>query len=117
MVAACWLAVGAAISSVGRGLAFEGIEDPAGRWVLLGYGVATAAAFWLTFAAMSRIGAGRTAVVMTLEAVTAAGIAAVVLGEQVGPLRVVGGVGVLLAAALVGGSSGGWRVRQSQAVG
>lgn len=107
MVAACWLAAGAAISSLGRGLAFDGLDDPAGRWApLLGYGVATAAAFWLTFAAMSRIGAGRTAVVMTLEAVTAAGIAAVVLGEQVGPLQVIGGAGVLVAAALIGGSNG-----------
>jgi drug/metabolite transporter (DMT)-like permease len=41
----------------------DGLDNPAGQWpVLLGYSLAIAVAFWLTFAALARIGASRTAV-------------------------------------------------------
>lgn len=102
MVAACWLAVGAALSCLIRGVALDGLDSPSGHWlVLLGYGLATGIAFWLTFAALARIGASRTAVVMTVEAVTAGVLGAVILGERLGSLQVIGGTGVLAAAVLI----------------
>ncbi|HEX5142367.1 MAG TPA: DMT family transporter [Mycobacterium sp.] len=102
MVAACWLAVGAALSCLTRGVLIDGLDNPSGHWqVLFGYGVATAVAFWLTFAALSRIGASRTAVVMTFEAVTAAALGVAFLGENLGPLQAIGGTSVLAAAVLI----------------
>ena len=66
------------------------------------YGAFTAAAFGLTFAALSRIGAARTAVVMTLEAVTAVVLGALFLDERHRPAQLVGGAAILLAAATIG---------------
>ena len=102
LTAACWVAVGASISSLARG-AFTGtLSDPTrhlGQLVL--FGIATAAAFALTFAALSRIGTSRTAVVMTLEAVSAALLAAVFLDESIGLMQAIGGVAVLAAAVII----------------
>jgi DME family drug/metabolite transporter len=66
------------------------------------YGAATAAAFSLIFAALDRIGAARTAVVMTLEAVTAVVLGAVLLGERLHVPQVAGGAAILVAAAMIG---------------
>lgn len=117
MVAACWLAAGAALSCLTRGIALDGLDNPAGQWpVLLGYGLATAVAFWLTFAALARIGASRTAVIMTFEAVTAAALGAVLLGEQLGPLQAIGGASVLAAAVLIATTAGKGRSARTPAV-
>jgi histidinol-phosphate/aromatic aminotransferase/cobyric acid decarboxylase-like protein len=64
------------------------------------YGVTTAVAFSLTFAALSRIGASQTAVVMTLEAVSTVVLAALVLGESVSVGQACGGLAVIGAAAV-----------------
>jgi drug/metabolite transporter (DMT)-like permease len=107
MVAACWLAAGAALSCLTRGVLIDGLDNPSGHWqVLLGYGVATAVAFWLTFAALPRIGASRTAVVMTFEAVTAAALEVAFLGENLDPLEATGGASVLAAAVLIAMTAG-----------
>jgi drug/metabolite transporter (DMT)-like permease len=107
MVAACWLAAGAALSYLTRGALIDGLDNPSGHWqLLLGYGLATAVAFWFTFAALARIGASRTAVVMTVEAVTAAALGAAFLGENVGPLQAIGGASVLAAAVLIATTAG-----------
>lgn len=102
MTTACWVAVGAAASSVLRGLAGGTLQVPTGHLVqIVGYGVATAAAFGLTFAALARIGASQTAVVMTLEAASTVVIAAVVLGEGISPAQAFGGLAILAAAAVI----------------
>ena len=103
MRAAAWIAVGAATSSIIRGAITGQLASPVddlGPLVL--YGIFTAAAFGLTFAALSRIGAARTAVVMTLEAVTAVVLGAVFLDERIGPTQLIGGAAILLAAATIG---------------
>ena len=102
MTTACWVAVGAAASSVLRGLAGGTLQVPTGHLVqIVGYGVATAAAFGLTFAALARIGTSQTAVVMTLEAASTVVIAAVVLGEGISPAQAFGGLAILAAAAVI----------------
>ena len=67
---------------------------------LLANGVATATAFTLFFVAIGRLGASRTAVVMTIEAVSAVVLTALFLGETVQPLEALGGVAVLAGAAI-----------------
>ena len=69
--------------------------------MLLAYGLFTAAAFTLMFAALARIGARHTAVVMTLEAVVAVALATLLLGEPLAPGQAAGGACVLAATVLV----------------
>jgi drug/metabolite transporter (DMT)-like permease len=110
MRAALWIAVGAAASSVVRGAVTGQLASPLddlGPLVL--YGTFTAAAFGLTFAALSRIGAARTAVVMTLEAVTAVVLGAVFLDERVTAVQLIGGAAILLAAGTIGRHAAGRR--------
>jgi len=102
MVKAAGVAVGAALASVGQGAVTHGLVSPGGRWLLLAaYGVFTAAAFTCMFAALARLGARHTSVVMTLEAVFAVGLAALLLGEPVGAWQALGGAAVLAATMLV----------------
>jgi drug/metabolite transporter (DMT)-like permease len=102
MTTACWVAVGAATASLLRGAIGGTLEDPSPYALeLLGYGVSTAAAFALTFAALARIGAAHTAVVMTIEAFSAVALAAIFLGERVTVAQALGGVGIVSAAALI----------------
>ncbi|MGH8932472.1 MAG: EamA family transporter [Egibacteraceae bacterium] len=102
MVTAAWVAAGASASSLTRGALTGELVSPAGHWhVLVIYGVFTAAAFTLMFAAMARIGAGRTSVVMTLEALSAAVLAGLFLAEPLTPEQGLGGAAVLAAAVMV----------------
>ena len=102
MRAAAWVAAGASASSFLRGAFANEIRSPDGHLLqLLLYGIFTAAAFSLIFAALERIGAARTAVVMTLEAVTAVVLGAIVLHERVHIAQIVGGVAILVAAAAI----------------
>jgi drug/metabolite transporter (DMT)-like permease len=102
MRAAAWVAVGASATSFARGAVFGELRDPSGHlFQLLLYGVATSAAFALTFAALERIGASRTAVVMTLEAVTAVVLGAIVLHERMHAPQIAGGLALLVAAATI----------------
>lgn len=109
LTTAAWVALGATLSWVTAAVVTGGWEE-AGDHVpaLLGTGTATAVAFGLMFLALRRIGAGRTAVAMTSEAVAAVALAAVFLDERLRPLQAVGGVIVLSATALVAGTVRRW---------
>jgi drug/metabolite transporter (DMT)-like permease len=101
MTAACWVAAGAAAASLMRGVVGGTLHMPSGHLLqIVGYGAVTAAAFALTFAALSRVGASHTAVVMTLEAATVM-LAGVALGEGVSPAQALGGAAILTAAAII----------------
>jgi drug/metabolite transporter (DMT)-like permease len=96
------VAAGAAGSSALRGAVAGSLQFPSGHLLqIAAYGVATAAAFSLTFAALARIGASQTAVVMTLEAVSTVVLAAFVLGEPVSVGQACGGLAVVGAAAVI----------------
>ncbi len=102
MVKAAAVAAGAAVSSLAQGALTGGLVSPDGRWLaLVAYGVFTAAAFTLMFAALARLGARHTSIVMTLEAVFAVGLAALLLGESLGLRQAIGGAALLAATALV----------------
>lgn len=101
-VTAAWVAGGASTALLVVGAATGGLEAPSGALLRLGLnGLATALAFALLYAALTRLGAGPTAVVMTMEAFVALVLAAAVLDEPVVALQVFGGVGILGGAALV----------------
>jgi drug/metabolite transporter (DMT)-like permease len=107
MRAAAWVAAGASAGSFLRGSFGGEIRSPDGHIVqLILYGVFTAGAFTLIFLALERIGAARTAVVMTLEAVTAVVLGSIVLGEGVHWPQLVGGAAILVAAATIGRREG-----------
>jgi drug/metabolite transporter (DMT)-like permease len=102
MTAACWVAVGAAAASLMRGVVGGTLQIPTGHLVqIVGYGAVTAAAFALTFAALARIGATQTAVVMTLEAAATVLLAGLVLGEGISSAQALGGVAILTAATVI----------------
>ena len=103
MSKAMWVAAGAALSCAGRGaIASGGLSVPDGRWaLLLAYGVLTAAAFTLMFAALARLGARVTSVVMTLEAVFTVALATLLLGEPLSARQAIGGAAVLGATIVV----------------
>jgi drug/metabolite transporter (DMT)-like permease len=105
MVNGAWVAAGASLSLTVQGLATRSLRSPGGDWwLMLVNGVATAAAFSLLFAALSRLGASRTAVVMTLEALSAVVLGALLLGETIGPVQLVGGAAILAATLLISAS-------------
>ena len=102
MVNAAWVAAGASLSLTVQGLATGGLRNPGGDWwLMLANGVATAAAFSLLFAALRSLGASRTAVVMTLEALSAVVLAALLLGETIGGVQLLGGAAILAATVLI----------------
>ena len=102
MVTAAGVAAGAAISSAAQGAVTGTLAVPAGAWaLLLTYGLFTAAAFSCMFAALARLGARHTSIVMTLEAVFAVGLATLLLGEPLGGAQALGGTAVLAATVLV----------------
>lgn len=102
MAVACLVSISAAVLSLARGAATSELVDPSSHVLeLIGYGLATALAFSLTFAAMRRIGATRVAVVMTLEAASAVVMAAAFLGESINASQAIGGVAVLAAATVI----------------
>ncbi|MCA1691240.1 MAG: DMT family transporter [Acidimicrobiales bacterium] len=102
MTAACWVAIGASASSLARGALTSSLSDPRDHLGQLAlYGVATAVAFWLIFAALARIGTARTAVVSTLEAFSAIVLAAVFLGEKITAAQAAGGAAILVAAGII----------------
>ena len=66
-------------------------------FLFLGFPVA----FSLTFAALSRIGASQTAVVMTLEAVSTVLLAALLLDESISIGQACGGLAIVAAAVVI----------------
>lgn len=102
LTTAAWVALGAALALTTLGLAGGSLRAPGSAWWLLVLdGLATASAFCLLFAALRRLGATRTSVVMTLEALSAVVLGAAVLGEHLGPAQIVGGAAILAAAAAI----------------
>lgn len=70
--------------------------------------IGTVLAVTTFFAALSRLGPSDTSVVSTVEPVISVGVAALALGERLGPLQLAGGVLVLLAVGVLAkvGSAG-----------
>lgn len=102
MVNGAWVALGAAASLATQGAVSGGLRAPGDNtWLMLVNGVATASAFAFLFAALGKLGASRTAVVMTLEALSSVVLAAVLLGETIGGIQLAGGAAVLVAAVLI----------------
>lgn len=62
--------------------------------------VATAIPATLFLAGLARIGATRAAIISTLEPATTVVLAAIVLGEDLGPVRLLGGAMILAAAVI-----------------
>lgn len=115
LVTGAWVGVGAAASLTALGVASGGLRAPGAHWELMvANGVATAAAFSLIFAALERLGASRTAVVMTIEALSAVVLGALLLGESVGWVQLVGGLGILVATVLISTSKGPGSPRASR---
>jgi drug/metabolite transporter (DMT)-like permease len=71
--------------------------------------IGTVVAVTTFFAALALLGPSDTAVVSTVEPVVSIGVAALVLGERLGPVQVAGGAVVLLAVAVLA------RLRPAQA--
>ena len=102
LTTAAWVAGGAALSLLGRGLLTGELHSPSGQLpALVAYGLETAVAFALMFVALGRLGAGRTSVVMTLEAFFAVVLGAALLGEHLAVGQVVGGMAILAATAVI----------------
>lgn len=102
LVKAAWVSGGAGVSIVARGIVFGDLRSPGDQWgQLLAYAAANAFAFGLMFAALRRIGATQTAVVLTFEVVASIVLAALFLGEELRLAQAIGGFGVLGGAILV----------------
>lgn len=102
LVTGAWVALGAAVSMTTQGLIVGTLRSP-GRswWLMVVCGLATASAFSLLFAALKRLGASRTAVVMTLEAFSAVVLGALLLHERIGVRQGLGGVAILAATVVI----------------
>ena len=101
-VVGAYTAIGASLALLTVGLFVGEVTVPAGDLPLLVLnGVATAVAFALLYSALAQLAAGAAAVVMTLEAFVAVALAAIVLGERIRPLQLVGGVVIVAAAVIV----------------
>jgi drug/metabolite transporter (DMT)-like permease len=97
------LLAGAAVMAVLAAVTRPQLPSAPGAWLALGGvaligGVVAVATF---FAALALLGPSDTAAISTFEPVVSIGAAALVLGERLGPLQVVGGVVVLLAVAVL----------------
>jgi drug/metabolite transporter (DMT)-like permease len=102
VVNAAWVAFGCALFMVGRGLVTSTLEAPGtGAPILVAYALANVFAFALLFVALSRIGATRTALLLTLEALGTIVFSAAFLGETLQPWQLVGAIPILGGAALV----------------
>ncbi len=116
MVNGAWVAAGAATSLTLQGVVSGGLRNPGDDLpLMLANGAATAAAFSLLFAALARLGPSRTAMVLTLEALSAVILGALVLGEPVTAAQLVGGSAILGAVVLIAVSSvpaARWRPRR-----
>lgn len=99
---AMWVCLGCALSILTFGAASGSLHSPGRYWApLLGNAVVTACAFAFLFAALPRIGASRTSVIMTLEAFFAIVLTSALLDESVRLVQIVGGAAILAGAALI----------------
>lgn len=98
---AATISAGAAITMGLRGVVGGGFSSPAGHWpLLLTYGLMNAGAFGLMFAALRRVGATTTAVLLTVEVFATVLLAAALLDEPLGLVQVVGGMAIVAGGAL-----------------
>ena len=97
-----WVAIGASLAITGFGVVTGSLRAPGSSWWLMVInGLATGSAFVLLFAAVRRLGASRTAIVMTVEALSAVVLSAVVLDERIGLRQAAGGIAILAATAVI----------------
>jgi drug/metabolite transporter (DMT)-like permease len=103
LTTAGWVALGAGLSLLARALVTADFQAPGDDLpAMLANGAATAVAFTCMFAALRRLGAGPTAIVLTLEAVFSVVLAGLFLDETLRGLQLLGGVAILAATAIVG---------------
>ena len=96
------VAGGAGLALLTVGAVTGSLDLPASMLpLLLVNAVATAAAFGLMYAALPRLGAGPTAVVMTLEAFVALALAVPLLDETLRPVQLLGGLAIVAAAVVI----------------
>lgn len=102
-VSAAWVSSGTALSTLVVA-AVQGIPPlDAGEWIWLGVaGSTTGMATACMYAALARASASRVAVLLALQTVVALVLGALILGEPVGAVHVLGIVSVLSAVALAG---------------
>jgi DME family drug/metabolite transporter len=101
LVGAMWVAAAAAIGLAVYAMMTGNADVPKGwhQWgPVLGMAAFTAGAFATLFAGLLRLGAVRTAILSASEPLTAAALAAIFLGENIGPATIIGGILILLAA-------------------
>lgn len=103
--ASLWVCLGACASYLAFSTATGQLRVPPSAWGIayaVGIGtLATGVALSLFFMALERVGASRTAVISTLEPVSTLILAAVFLAEIPGVAGVVGGLLIVVAAALI----------------
>jgi drug/metabolite transporter (DMT)-like permease len=116
VVKALWVSAGAGVALAARAVLSGDALPPGERALELGaYGLANAAAFGCMFAALGRIGATRTAVVLNFEVVASVALAALLLSERLGPLQAVGAAAVVTGAVLAALVEGGDLVEEEAA--
>jgi len=96
LTAATWTALGAAGGVTLLGIGQQALHRPSGRALL----AIAATAFTLFFVVLTRLGPSRTAIVMATEAVFGVVLSAIVLGEALRPVVLVGGAAILAGAVL-----------------
>lgn len=102
LVSGAWVSLGAALSLTTQGLFAGTLRDPGGSLgLMLLNGLATASAFSLLFAALRLIGASRTAVVMTFEAMSAVALGWLLLDEPLTAIQLLGGAAIVAAIVLL----------------
>lgn len=102
------ISAGAALFMLLRGATTGQLESPGGHWPLLvTYGLLNAGAFGLMFVALRRVGATTTAVLLTSEAFASVVLAAVLLGEPLGPVQLAGGLAIVAGGVIAAATSGG----------
>lgn len=100
------VAAGVAVTQLLWAGATSNLDVPA-RYlgIVLANGVATASAFALVFAALRRLRAADTSVILTLEAFWAGLLSWVFLGESISPIQAAGGVAILAAVTIIATSN------------
>lgn len=105
VLASTWIMTGMALVFLGFSLGTGTLDfsfEPRG-WLILGMLVlaGTVLAVYAFLAGVMRLGPSRAAILGTLEPVLAVIVAALVLGEQITPMRIAGGVAILAAVLLL----------------
>jgi drug/metabolite transporter (DMT)-like permease len=95
-------------------VAFQGFQPPhaTAGWAAIGVTVlCSIVAIGALFAGLERVGSTNTAILSTVEPIVIVGLAALLLGEPIEPLRIVGGLCILLAVVFL--ARGGLETREA----